>query len=94
MMPAPAARRRRNDREEPLDFAVGERCRRLVHHDDPRRRRQRFRDFDELLLPDRKLRNRNVEGQLQAELVAGRAALARRPPPSRSDRRASARRRG
>ena len=55
MMPAPAALQARDDRKEPLDFAIGERRRRLVHHDDPRVAREHFGDLDELLLTDREL---------------------------------------
>ena len=71
-------------REEALDLAVGERGGRLVHHDDPRVARERFGDFDELLLPDREPRDRHVERQLEPEFGADCARFARSRTAGRS----------
>ncbi len=68
-----------HDCKKPLDFSIGKCCSRLVHHDNPRRHCQCFRDFDELPLTNRKPRDRNVEGQFYAEFVQdARRALAKR----------------
>ena len=61
------------DLEEPFDFAIGECCGRFVHHDNPRRHRERFGDFDELLTPDRERRDRHVERKHHAEIVENAA---------------------
>ena len=69
MIPAPPRFEPLDDREELFDFALGKRGTRFVHHDDARVARQRFRDFDELLLADRQPRHRNIERNLETQLA-------------------------
>ncbi len=70
-----------NDLKETLDLAIGERGRRLVHHDDPRRSREDLGDLDQLLLSDGEARHRLVERNLESEF-AERALGARAHRPS------------
>ena len=70
----------RDQREERVDFPIGE-CRgRLVHHDDAGALRERLGNFDQLLLRNRQAARRAVERKFDAKLVHHRdRALARCP---------------
>jgi hypothetical protein len=73
---------RRDQREERVGFAIGQRGRRFVHHDHARVPYQRLRDLGELLLRDREPPRRPVERQRDVQFAEhrrrarrGRAAI-------------------
>ena len=58
-----------NDAEEVFDLDVVQRSRRLVHDQDLRLERQRFGDFDHLLLGDRQITDQSFRIELQVQPV-------------------------
>ena len=54
--------------EQRIDFAVGQRGGRFVHHDQPRAARQALRDLGQLLLRDRQTPRRTIERQDDVQL--------------------------
>ena len=81
-----------DDAEQALDFALGQRGGRLVHHDDPRISREGAGDLHHLLLADREVADRHhrveVEVEVLQHLLASRRASAtrRRTRPCRGSR--------
>ena len=69
MMATPLRLQRSDALEQPLDLAIGQRRRRLVHDEDARVLRQRLGNLDHLLLRDAELVHERAGIEVEAERV-------------------------